>query len=89
MGADGMEQSLFYGQLKFDLMSLEDATIACSKVVVVASSHRRNPGSIPRGSQILAVKQTPIPAICDRFPGGETYQFRYCEPFVKKQWGQR
>ena len=27
-------------------------------------------------------------AIRDRFPGGETYQLWYCEPLVKKQWGQ-
>ena len=28
-----------------------------------------------QSSQILAAKKTPIPAIRDRFPGGETYQF--------------
>ena len=27
-------------------------------------------------------------AIRDRFPGGKTYQLWYCEPLVKKQWGQ-
>ena len=27
-------------------------------------------------------------AIRDRFPGGETYQLRYCESLVKRQWGQ-
>ena len=35
----------------------------------------KSPGSIPRRSQILTAKQTPIPAISNRFPGGETYQF--------------
>ena len=60
----------FLGKLKFNLMSSEDTTIACSKVVVVASSHCRSSGSIPWRSQILVAKQTPIPAILDRFPGG-------------------
>ena len=41
-------------------MSSEDGTLACSKVVVAASSHRRSRGLIPRGSQILAAKQTPF-----------------------------
>ena len=75
VGADGKEQSLFKGQLKFHLMSSENATIACSKVVVAVRSHCRSPGLIPRRSQLLAAKQTKIPAIRDRFPGGETYQF--------------
>ena len=66
-------------------MSLEDATIACSKVVMAASSHHRSPGLIPWRSLILAAKQTPIPAIGDHFPGWETYQFSYYELFVKKQ----
>ena len=47
-------------------MSLDDATIACSKVVVAVTSRCRNPGSIPRRSQILVAKHTPIPAIRDR-----------------------
>ena len=34
--------------------------VGCSKVVVATTSHRRCPGSIPRSSQILAAKQTPI-----------------------------
>ena len=54
VGADGM------GQLKFDLIYSENATIVCNKVVVVASSHCRSPGSITQKSQIRAAKQTPI-----------------------------
>ena len=60
LGADGMKQSLFQGQLKVDLICSEEPTVACCKVVVVASSHRRSPGSITRKSQIRAAKKTPV-----------------------------
>ena len=58
--ADGMKQNLFSGQLKFNQICSKDATIACCKVVVAASSHCRSPGSITRKSQIQTAKQTPI-----------------------------
>ena len=60
VGADGMKQSLFQGQAEVGLICLEDATIICSKVVVVASFHRRSPGSITQKSQMRVAKQTPI-----------------------------
>ena len=88
VGASGMEQSLFQGQLKFSLMSSEDATVACSKVVVVASSHRRNPGSIPWRSQILAAKQTPIPAIAIVSQQGKLINFDILNPLSKSNGGR-
>ena len=60
LGADGMKQSLFQGQPDLGLICSEDATTVCSKVVVVASTHRRRPGSITQKSQIRAAKQTLI-----------------------------
>ena len=73
LGDDGMKQSLFKDQLKLDLICSEDATIACCKVVVAASSHRRSPGGLPgrvkygQQSRLLFVNR-------DRFPSRETYQ---------------
>ena len=60
LGADGMKQSLFQGKPDISLICSEDATTVCSKVVVVASSHRRSLGLITQKSQLRAANQTPI-----------------------------
>ena len=69
----GAKSFLGLAEVQPNIMSSENG--ACSKVVVVASSHCKSPGSIPRRSQILAGKQIPILVIRNHFPGGETYQF--------------
>ena len=60
VGADGMKQSIFQGQPEVGLICSENATTVCSKVVMVASSHRRSSGLITQKNQIRLAKQTPI-----------------------------
>ena len=54
------EVELFQGQLEFNLISSEDATIIYNKVVVARSSHHSSPGWITQKGQIRAAKQAPI-----------------------------
>ena len=61
VGADDMHEAEFMqGQLEFNLICLEDATIIYNKVVLAASSHHSSPGWITQKGQITAAKQTPI-----------------------------
>ena len=60
VGAGGIKQSLFQGQPNIGLICSEDATTVCTKVVVVASSHRRSLGLITQKSQLRAANQTPV-----------------------------
>ena len=61
VGADGMHEAEFMqGQLEFNLICLEDATIIYKKVVLAASSHHSSPGWITQKGQIPAAKQAPI-----------------------------
>ena len=47
VGADGMREAEFMqGQLEFNQICLEDATIIYNKVVLAASSHHSSPGWI-------------------------------------------
>ena len=87
VAADGMEQNLFKGQLKFDLMSSEDATIACGKLVVAANSHRRSLGSIPWKNQILAAKQT-FRRSAVVFQEGKLISFDIVNPLSKSNGGR-
>ena len=54
------EVELFQGQLEFNLISSEDATIIYNKVVLARSSHHSSPGWITQKGQIRAAKQAPI-----------------------------
>ena len=54
------ETELLQGQLEFDLICSEDATIIYNKVVVAASSHHSSPGWITQKGQRRAAKQAPI-----------------------------
>ena len=88
VGADGMKQSLFQGQLKFNLISLEDETVVFSKVVVMAGSHCRSPGLITQKSQIQTAKQTPIWQYMTVSQEGKLINFDIVNPLLKINGGR-
>ena len=63
-------------------MSSEDATIACSKVVVAASCHRKSLGSIPQRSQISQIHITGVWALILWSPekniNGGRFNYKHC-----------
>ena len=69
-----MKQSLFQGQLKFDLMCSEDETTVCSESGCDGKlSPQKSWLDYPEESNTDSKADSHL-AIHDRFPGGETYQ---------------
>ena len=54
------EAEFMQGQLQFNLICSEDATIIYNKVVVATSSHYSSPGWITQKGKIRATKRAPI-----------------------------
>ena len=59
-GCQWHEAEFIQGQLEFNLICFEDATIIYNKVVVAMSSHHSSPGWITQKGKIWAAKRAPI-----------------------------